>query len=411
MGVGLLVGVWVARYLGPEQFGQFNYAMAYVVIFGAIAGLGMNGVVVRELVRKQCEARATLGSAFTLLIIGGFVAAGLAVFTIFWLRPDDMLTKAMVVILSIGLIFKSTDVVKYWFESQLQSRYSVWVENSIFIVMAGIKVVMIVTQATLLDFVLITLTETILVAVGLLVIYIKKANLVGVWEIKITIAKKLLADCWPLIFSSLAVTIYLRIDQVMLAEMVDDHAVGIYSAAVRISEVWYFIPMAIVGSVLPSVVRAKEISETVYENRLQRLYDLMVALSLIIAIPMTFLSDVIISILFGDAYQGAGSILSINIWAGVFVFLGAACGVYTNVENIPKYSLMQTLLGMLVNIALNYILIPVLGVTGAAIATVFSYAISALSALFFNRTRRNGILMLKSLVIFNRRWILNSAKL
>lgn len=402
MGVGLLVGVWLARYLGPEQFGQFNYALAFVLIFGAVAGLGLNGIVVRDIVREPATSSTTLGTAFLLQFIGGLIAVALVVGTIAWLRPDDSLTKTMVAILGMGLVFKSTDVVKYWFESQLQSRYTVWVENGVFIIMAIVKVVMILLQAPLLAFVWLTLAEAVLVGGGLLLIYANRGGQLGTWRPDISRAKRLLADCWPLIFSSLAVTIYLRIDQIMLAEMVDDHAVGVYSAAVRISEIWYFIPMAIVGSILPSVINAKNTSQAIYEDRLQKLYDLLVLLALAIAIPMTVLSDNIVVALYGKAYIDAGTILSINIWAGVFVFLGTACGVYTNIENLPRYSLIQTFLGMLTNIILNILMIPIWGMEGAAIATVISYAVAAFSALLFLRTRRNGFLMLRSLNVFKR---------
>ena len=129
MGVGLLIGVWVARYLGPEQFGQLNFAMAFVGIFGAVAGLGLNGIVVRDIVREPETANITLGTAFVLQASGGVFAVALIIGTMAWLRPDDTLTKTLVAIFGLGLIFKSTEVVKYWFESQVQSRYTVWIET------------------------------------------------------------------------------------------------------------------------------------------------------------------------------------------------------------------------------------------------------------------------------------------
>lgn len=168
----------------------------------------------------------------------------------------------------------------------------------------------------------------------------------------------------------------MKIDQIMLGQMLNDNAVGVYSAAVRISEVWYFIPMVIVASVFPAILEAKKRDESQYQQRLQRLYDLMVALSVFVALPMTFLSNHIVTSLFGSAYTQAGPILAIHIWASVFVFLGVASSQYFVAENRQIISMQRTLLGAVVNIFLNFFLIPVLGSIGAAIATIFSYAIA-----------------------------------
>jgi O-antigen/teichoic acid export membrane protein len=402
MGVGLLVGVWLARYLGPDQFGQLNYAIAFVGILSAVAGLGLNGIVVRDIVRKPEEARITLGTAFVLQVSGGILSVAITIGLINWLRSDDALTRTLVFVLSLSLLFRPTEVVKYWFEAQVQSRYTVWVENGAFAIASVVRIAMIIHQAPLLAFVWISLVEAVLVAIGLIAVYSMKNDLHGTLTPSLSRAKQLLNDCWPLIFSSLAVSIYLRIDQIMLAEMVGDREVGVYAAAVRLSEIWYFVPMIIVASVLPSIVSARTNNPQLYEERLQRLYDILVILAFSIAIPVTIFADVIIVGLFGREYLEAGSVLSINVWAGIFVFLGTACGAYTTSENLSRFSLVQNSFGMLTNISLNLILIPQLGSKGAAIATLISYAAATFSALAFSRTRRNGQSMLRALNIFRR---------
>lgn len=172
--------------------------------------------------------------------------------------------------------------------------------------------------------------------------------------------------------------IYMKIDQIMLGQMIGDEAVGIYSAAVRISEVWYFVPMAIVSSVFPAILGAKERDEVLYYKRLQRLFDLLVWISVCVALPMTFLSTTIITLIFGVAYASAGPILAVHIWAGIFVFLGVASGQWFLAENRQGLSLQRSVLGMIVNIILNTALIPQFGALGAAWATVVSYAIAAM---------------------------------
>ncbi|MCX5871010.1 MAG: flippase [Deltaproteobacteria bacterium] len=396
MGVGLLVGVWVARYLGPEQFGMLNYAMAFVALFGSVASLGLNGIVVRDIVKEPETANTTLGTAFLLQIFGGLLAFGLAVFAISFARPNDNLAKLMVAILGFVMVFKATEVVKYWFESQIKSKYIVWVENGSFLILAAVKVGLILFQASLIAFVWAAFAEGLLVAMGLLIVYFWRDGTMSAWRICYSRAKNLLKDSWPLILSGLAIMVYMRIDQIMLGQMLGDEAVGIYSAAARISEVWYFIPMAIVASVFPSIIEAKKQSEILYYQRLQQLYDLMVFLALAVAIPITFLSDWLITLIFGSSYSEAGRVLAIHVWTGVFVFLGVASSKWFLTENLQKLACYRTLLGALMNIGANLILIPKFGVTGAAWATLASqitvtYASDALNIktrnLFWMKTK------------------------
>jgi O-antigen/teichoic acid export membrane protein len=224
MGMGLLVGVWIARYLGPEQFGQLNYAIAFVALFGAVATLGLNGVVVRDLVKEPDEGGTTLGTALVLQLVGALLAVAMIVSAVFLLRPDDTRTQAMVVILWIGLMFQSSSVIKYWFESQVQSKNVVWVENGVFLLLSVIKVGLILKQASLMAFVWVVLAEARLVAVGLIGIYLIRVKAFRTWSVNLDLAKKLLSDSWPLILSSLAIMIYMRIDQLMLGEMVGNRS-------------------------------------------------------------------------------------------------------------------------------------------------------------------------------------------
>lgn len=378
MGVGLFVGVWIARYLGPEQFGLLSYALAFVALFTAVANLGLNGIVVRDLVQHPSTAKNTMGTAFVLSVLGGFCAFCLSLLAISYARPDDELAKFIVVLLSLLMVFKATDVVRYWFESQVQSKYVVWMENSAFLAISTVKIGLIVVEAPLMAFVWAMFVESLIVAVGLLGIYAWRGGKLTAWCFRFARAKALLKDSWPLILSGLAIMVYMRIDQLMLGQMLEDESVGIYSAAVRISEVWYFIPMAIVASVFPSIIEAKKQNETIYYQRLQKLFDLMVMLSLSLALLMTFLSNWVVILLFGTAYQKAGPVLAVHIWAGAFVFLGVASGNWFLIEGLQRYTFYRTLLGAVVNVGLNLLMIPKFGATGAAYATVISYAIAAM---------------------------------
>ena len=400
MGVGLLVGVWVARYLGPEQFGLFSFASAFVGMFGAVAGLGLQSIVVRDIVRDPFCKEETLGTAAVLQLLGGLLAYGCVFGSIVLLRPEDVLAKLLVAILGAVMLFRFSDVAVYWFESQVLSKYIVWVQNGCFLVFAAIKVGLIICNASLIAFVWVTAAEAIIVA--LLIFFILGLRGPKFQQLRFSLlrAKTLVVDSWPLLLSSMAIMVYMKIDQIMLGQILGDDAVGIYTAAVRISEVWYFIPMMIVASVFPSILEAKKRDETQYLQRLQRLYDLMVCLSVVIALPMTFMSTPIVNALFGPAYSEAGPVLAIHIWASVFVFLGVASGQWFIAENRQILTFQRTLLGAVVNVILNFILIPHYGPIGASVATVIAYAVAAfLSDLLQKETRQMFMMKMSSMNI------------
>jgi PST family polysaccharide transporter len=400
MGVGLFVGVWVARYLGVQQFGIFNYATAFVSLFNPLTTLGLDALVIRSIVREPELKDEILGTTFWLKLCGAIVCLLLTVGSIFVLRQDDQLTVGLVAILATAGILNAFDTIDFWFQSQVQSKYTVVARNTAFVIIALIKVVLIKIHAPLVAFAWATLGEVALGATGLIIAYRFKGYSI-LWRWSLSLAKTLLTESWPLILSGLTIMIYMRIDQIMLGQMVGDEAVGLYSAATRISEVWYFIPTAISSSVAPSIYAAKQVSEELYYQRIKKLIRLLVMISLVVAVPMSFLSTTIITLLFGNGYAAAGSILGIHIWAAVFVFMGVASGSWFIAEGLTQLAFRRTLMGAVVNVILNWLLIPAYAGVGAAVATVISYGISAsLSNLFAQKTRKIFMIQLKSLFWF-----------
>lgn len=401
MGMGLLVGVWVARHLGPEQFGLFNYATAIVALFTAVATLGLNNIVVRDLVKNPENASTTMGTAFLLQLVGGVLAFILALIAVTVMRPDDTTARLMVTIFGFAMVFKATDVVRYWFESKVQSKYTVLVENAAFLVFAAIKVVLVLTAAPLIAFVWTVLVEAALVALLLLAVYMQQGHTLRSWRYQYIRAKSLLSDSWPLILSGLAAMIYMRIDQIMLGEIIDNEAVGIYSAAVRISEAWYFIPMAIAGSVFPALIEAQKKDQQLYHTQLEKLFNLMTILALTVALPVTITSEWIINTLYGHHYSESATILIIHVWSGLFVFSGIASSRWFIAENLQRYTFYRTLAGCLINITLNYVLIPKYGVIGSAWASVISQAVaSVLFNALSSKTRKIFYMQMQSLLRF-----------
>ena len=375
MVAGLLVGIWVARYLGPKQFGVFSYAIAFASLFSSIAKLGLDGIVVRDLVREPDQKDLYLGTAFWLKLSGALVMLGTVALAT-QLTSSDRTTNLYILIIASGAIFQSFEVVAFYFQSRVLSKFVSICKMMQLLISSLLKLYFILTGADLICFVLVTLVDQMTLALSLYMAY-RYQKLGGFYRhFDMTIVKQFLRDSWPLIFSGLVIMIYMRIDQIMIKEMLGEREVGLYSAAVRISELWYFIPSIITSSLFPSIINAKKISEKLYYTRLQRLYTLMVWLAIAIALPMTFLSDWLVILLYGEAYREAGFVLMIHIWAGVFVFLGVASESWLISENLQRISFYRAFLGAGINVILNFVLIPIYGLIGAAIATVIAQAMA-----------------------------------
>ncbi len=402
MGLGLFVGVWVARYLLPEQFGLYNYAIAFASMFDTAANLGLNQIVVRNIVRDPFRKNEVLGTAFLLKLVAQVVALVLAVGTIYLLRPNNSLTHWLVGIIAAGMIFNSFDVIDFWFQSQVQSKYTVFARNLGFITANLGRVLLIQLRASLIFFAWIGSAEIALAAVGLVIAYRVKGHLIRGWRYSFSYAKELLKDSWTLTLSSIVIMLYMRIDQIMIGQLIGDQAVGIYSAAIKISEMWYFVPIAITNSIYPSVIEAKNVSEDLYLRRLQKLFNSMAILSYLVAIPVTLLSDQIIILIYGKNYAEAASILTIHVWTGVFVSSGVAVSLWTTTEGLMTLAFAATAIGALINIILNYFLIRIYGGAGAAISTVVAQLFAAYGAFaFFPRTRKIFILQTQAILMIN----------
>jgi len=395
MAVTFLVGVYVARYLGPANFGLLSYSVSFVGLFAGIATLGLDNIVVRELVKDEKKRDELLGTTFILKVVGAILAIGILTIAIRFTNNDDF-TNLLIFIIVIGTIFQSFNVINFYFQSRVLSKYTVYAQISSIILCAIIKLLLIYFNMGLIYFAMVILLQSIILASGLIAVYIKQKLSLFRWRIYFDLTKRLLNDSWPLIFSGIAISIYMKIDQVMIKNMLDAKAVGNYAVAVRLSEVWYFIPMAITNSLFPAIINAKKISEKLYYERLQKLYDLMVWLAMGIALPIMLLSNNIINILFGIQYQEAAGVLRIYVWAGVFVFLGVASSQYLLAENYTKISFLKSITGAIVNVILNIILIPKFKINGAAIATVISYFVSVFLIVLIPKTYKNSILMFKS---------------
>jgi O-antigen/teichoic acid export membrane protein len=386
--IGLFITVWLARYLGPEQFGIFNYALSFVAIFGVLSSLGLDKLVTKELLSHPQDSHEIMGTSFTLRFIGAILLLPLAAFSISIVRPDNDLIFIMVIIISLAFFFTSFEVIKYWFESHVQAKYSAIINAIVVFTSSTIKGVLIILEAPLVAFAWVVLIESILLATGLIIIYIKKSNKISDWKVSFAKVKYLLKEAWPLILAGTLYILYTRVDQIMLGNMIDDEEVGIYAAAVRISEGWMFIPAIIATSLFPAMLNARKNNYSLYLQRTQHLLNLMALLGVIAGVGIIFVASPFINLIFGESYSESSLVLTIHIWGGVFMAMSAISYRYFIAEGLQKSSFYRGLIGFFVNIVLNYFLIPLYGAMGAAIATVISQAMALYLFNFSNKKTR-----------------------
>jgi len=400
--LSLVVGLFIARYLGPDLFGDLTFGLSLVAILAAIGALGLDTFIIREIIKEPTKRDEILGTSLWLRLITNAAAIPVAM-AIYYIshkiskNPGEPLT-IIVGLLALASFFKSFNVIDAYFQSQVQSKYVVQVQNICLIISAVVKLILIYLGFPLIYIVLALVFDGFILALGLVIVYQRRGYNIFDWNFDSIRAKSLLKQSSPLILSAVMVSIYMKIDVLMLKE-VGSKAVGIYGAAANLSEAWYFIPVAIVTSVFPALINARKTDLERYHKRLGNLYDLLVYICLPVAIFISVTANFIIYLLYSNEFEGAGMMLSIHIWSGIFVFLGSASSQYLIAEGYTKIAFYRTAAGAIVNILLNLWLIPKYAGVGASIATLIACFISTFFILLIPKTRQQGIMMLKSLFL------------
>ncbi|HNW27828.1 MAG TPA: flippase [Spirochaetota bacterium] len=387
LALNLFVVGWMARYLGPKLYGNYDYATSITMVVGVIAAFGTNSIVVRDLVRNRARTAEILGSAFLIRQFGGILSVIISIAVVFILNPNEPMTQLLVVVVSVTYLFASVDVVDLYFQSLIKSKYSVIANNTAFFLLSIIRILLIVYKAPLMAFAIAGTAEVAVAQIGMLIVYRRvSGHFVFKWKWNFVLAKQMFHDSWPLMLAAASQLLLLKISQVMLGNLVSYKELGEYSAAVKISEVWYFVPFVIYTTMYPKLIEFRAISNEQYMRRMQDYFSIMVFISYLAVIPTFFLNEWIIYIIFGSQYVKASFILGIHIWAGLFVAMTTARNTWCNIENDTRSVLYSTLAGALLNIALNVPLIKLYGGVGAAVSVMIARVITGfLSTLFMSR--------------------------
>ncbi|HAO2015120.1 TPA: flippase, partial [Escherichia coli] len=377
--LGLLVSTWIARYLGPDQYGILSYVIAFIAFFQAILPLGMDGIIVRDIAKNEKDSGGILGTVIITRVILGLVLWGVIILTmsiIYSIKSEYTLLSA---IIGASLIFQATDTIDLWFQSQSQSKRTVVAKLIAYIFVNLLKIGMLVFKCSIYAFAIATLLEFIFASIGLAIAFMRFRPTVKLYY-SFSIIKKIISESWPFLISSIAIIIYMRIDQMFIKYYLPLSDLGVYSAMLPLATLWSFIPITLSISISPFLTKAKMESEEKYMKILCFTFRLFSFLGWLICIPICVFSESLVTMLYGPQYQTGGIVLSILIFTNLFMYLGVAQSLWIVNERKGKISLFKTILGALVCIIANTILIPKYGIAGAAVSAVLAQLTSAIMA-------------------------------
>ncbi|TAF34923.1 MAG: flippase [Cytophagales bacterium] len=383
--LAMVVGLWVARYLGKERFGQLNYVLSYVFLFTSISALGLTELLAREFLKRP-EKQLLSTTFYIKLASGAFFFILANVLALCW--KHDSTELLLILIVSLSTPFAAFDVVTYYFQAKVKSKVVVKVQLGVLLATSVLKLLFVYYECSIVYFAVASMLDWALSNFCLYFIF-RKLGLSIAWrDIDWQLCKELSLQAWPLALNGVAIAFAARLDQLLLKHLLGDSANGIYSAAIQISEKWLFVPMIIGASVFPALIHARQDAPERYKKRVQQLSDFFVVLGVTAGIGASLLSEQAIDILYGSGYSGAGAVLSIHIWCGVFASLNAVNGRWLLAENLVKFILIRSFVGFFCTLVGHFLLIPNYGVLGAAWSVLAAQSVASYFVFaFFKETR------------------------
>lgn len=396
--INLIVGLLTARYLGPSNFGLINYAGAFTAFFSAFCTLGINSVLVREFFAYPDREGQILGTSLFLRAVSSFLSAAMIIGIVGVIDAGERDTVLVVALSCIGMVFHIFEVFNYWFQSRLQSRVTALCALAAFAVMAAYKVYLLAAGKNVIWFALSTSVDYICIGGLLLLAYRKHGG--GRLQVSLTYGKELLNRSKYFILPTLMVAIYAQTDKIMLKQMLGEEQIGYYATAISLSTVWCFVLQAIIDSLYPSVMEASGKNEALFEKRNRQLYAAVFYIAMAASLAITLLAEWIIRLLYGDVYLPAAAPLRIIVWYTAFSYLGVARNAWIVCKGRQKYLLPVYGFSAASNVVLNILLIPGLGTTGAAIASLCAQIMTTMVVPFaIPALRDNARLMMDAIML------------
>jgi len=399
MVVAVFVGMYVARYLGPHQFGALSYANSFVILFLPLVSLGLDRIVVRELVKYPDRKEEILGTTFWLKFAGTLLMwVGLLLVVPF--TDNNPEQNILIAILAFAVIFQTFNTIGFQFEAEVKSKYVVHIMLIQVLCSAVIKLILVYNEASLIWFALVFLIDALILSMGLIYQYLKEYKTFFNLTFRPQIARNLLKNSIWLIMSAALNAIYMRIDQVMIMDIRGVQDVGMYAASVQLSESIFGLSVVVCNSLFPAIVNAREVSQQYFLEKIYALFRVLVFFMIIVGVLASVFSEEIIVLLYGEKFLPAAEVLSVMIWCGIFISLGVVSGRWHIAEGLMSYGFYRNIVGVLVNVVLNIIFIKQYGIVGAAYASLIAYIFAfLLFDLFYAKARHIFILKIKSILL------------
>lgn len=400
MSMSLLTLSLIARYLGPENYGILNYAISFVALFAIFSTLGLETVSIKSIVQKEDAEGTIIYSSLIIKLIGSILLILLTLISIWIVGIENKIQIYLIIIMAFVYVFRAFEALEYWVQAYQNSKLSSSVRVIVSFICAILKILAVVFDLGIIYLGLIYIVEVLLISIGLFYVYVKYREDKSEWNFSLNYVKLALSQSWYLIISGILVMLYTKLDKVMLGNMVSKEQLGFFMAALAVSNLWLFIPTALINSFKPIIMKLKKVDEEKYLKKLQQMYSILILINICCSIIVFLFSDLIICILYGEEYKYAGKLLTISIWAGCFSVLGTARGIWMICEGIQKYSILYLGIGSIFSICMNLVLIPKFGAMGAALTTLCTEILTTvITPICFKKTRLFTKMFFKALLL------------
>lgn len=398
MAISLVMGMITARYLGPSNYGVINYTASFVAFFTSICTLGLNGIIVKELIDNPDLEGEILGTSIIMRLVSSLFSSISILYIVKILNPEEQIFLVVALLQVISLVFQSFDMINYWYQAKMMSKFCAIIQSVGYLAMTVYRIIILILGKSVEWFAFCTSLDMIVISSLLLISYYKNGGkkLSFSWRL----SKDMISKSYHFILSGLMVAVYGQMDKIMLGKMINTDVVGFYSTAAAICSMWTFVLLAIIDAARPIIMEVRKDSKELYKRRIKQLYAVIIWMSFLVAVVFSIFAKWIILILYGEQYIPAIGPLRIIAWSTAFSYLGVARGIWLVCEGKQKYVKHLSFLGAVCNLILNFMLIPTIGINGAAIATLITQIMTNfIIPMIIKETRENSIYIIEAFLL------------
>lgn len=396
--LSLIITMFTSRYLGPSNYGLLNYAGSIVAFFTPISMLGINSVLVQELVAFKEDEGSIVFTSLCLTCLSSLgCILGVFLFT-FFVNFGEKETIVVCVLYAIMLFFQSMEIIQYWFQAKLLSKYTSIISLIAYLLISFYKIILLATKSSVYWFAISFSLDYMIISGFLFIVYFKKKEKKYHLKYSKDVAKRIFSKSKYYIISSLMVTLFAQQDKIMIKLLLGNIETGYYSAAVTCATMSGFVFIAIIDSVRPLIYNERLLSVENYESIITSLYSIIIYLCVAQGIVFTISARFFVKILYGSAFLPAAVVLQIIIWYSSFSYIGGIRDIWLLGENKQKYLIWINMFGAMLNAIANYLLIKSIGIVGAAVASLLTQIFTnVILSFFIPAIKHNNDFLLKAI--------------